>query len=103
MKLRINLVPKENGVGLLHGVTGSGKTKIYLKLIDDIITEGKTAILMVPEISLPQTLALLYERYGRKTAVFHSGLSIGERLSEWQRVKRRGTIAVGTRSAVFAP
>ncbi|HPP68384.1 MAG: primosomal protein N' [Clostridiales bacterium] len=104
-EIKNKLEAKENGVGLLHGVTGSGKTKIYLKLIDDIITEGKTAILMVPEISLtPQTLALLYERYGRKTAVFHSGLSIGERLSEWQRVKNgEATIAVGTRSAVFAP
>lgn len=104
-KIKDRLNKNESAAGLLHGVTGSGKTKIYLKLIDDIIETGRTAILMVPEISLtPQTLSQLYERYGYRTAVFHSGLSIGERLNEWQRVKRgEAKIAVGTRSAVFAP
>ena len=93
------------GVGLLYGVTGSGKTSVYLRLIDEVFAEGKGIIVMVPEISLtPQTLDLFYERYGDTVAVFHSGLSAGERLDEWKRVREGlARIVVGTRSAVFAP
>jgi primosomal protein N' (replication factor Y) len=90
---------------LLFGVTGSGKTQIFLKLIDDVIKDGKSAIVMVPEISLtPQMLDIFYSRYGDNVAVFHSGLSMGERKDEWQRVKDgKASIILGTRSAVFAP
>ena len=90
---------------LLYGVTGSGKTKVYMKLIDRVLADGRQVILMVPEIALtPQTLRLFHERYGRKVAVFHSGLSVGERLDAWKRVRQGDAqIVVGTRSAVFAP
>lgn len=93
------------GVSLLYGVTGSGKTQVYLKMINTMVEQEKSVIVMVPEISLtPQTLKLFYSRYGSKVAVFHSALSAGERLDEWKRVKKgEATIVVGTRSAVFAP
>ena len=92
-------------VSLLYGVTGSGKTSVFMKLIDTAIADGKNVIVMVPEISLtPQTLGLFHSRYGKKVAVVHSGLSIGERMDEWQRIKNGDVqIAIGTRSAVFAP
>ncbi|MBO4339051.1 MAG: primosomal protein N' [Clostridia bacterium] len=95
----------ERHVSLLYGVTGSGKTKVFLKLIDDVVNDGRGVIMMVPEISLtPQMLELFYTRYGDKVAVFHSALSMGERLDEWKRVKNgEAKIALGTRSAVFAP
>lgn len=90
---------------LLFGVTGSGKTQIYLKLIDEAIKNDSGIVVMIPEISLtPQMLSLFYERYGDKVAVFHSSLSIGQRLDEWKRIKRGDAkIAIGTRSAIFAP
>lgn len=90
---------------LLFGVTGSGKTQVYLKLIDETINTGRGVIVMIPEISLtPQIISLFYNRYPDNVAVFHSALSLGERLDEWKRVKRgEAKIAVGTRSAVFAP
>ena len=93
------------GVSLLFGVTGSGKTSVFMRLIDEVLADGKNVIVMVPEISLtPQSLALFHRRYGRRVAVFHSGLSLSERLDEWKRVRRgEVSIAVGTRSAVFAP
>lgn len=96
---------EKGGAALLFGVTGSGKTSIYLKLIDDVLDTGKNVIVMVPEISLtPQTLNLFRSRYGKTVAVFHSGLSVGERRDEWKRIKNVGCrIVVGTRSAVFAP
>ncbi|QEY34032.1 primosomal protein N' [Caproiciproducens galactitolivorans] len=95
----------KGGVSLLYGVTGSGKTSVFMRLIDEVKGEGRGIIVMVPEISLtPQTVALFHQRYGRSVAVFHSGLSLGERLDEWKRVKNgEAQIAVGTRSAVFAP
>jgi len=95
----------EKHVSLLYGVTGSGKTKVFLKLIDEALKDDGGIIMMVPEISLtPQMLDLFYERYGNKVAVFHSALSMGERLDEWKRVKNgEARIALGTRSAVFAP
>ena len=96
------------GIGsasLLFGVTGSGKTKVYMKLVDEVFSGGRGVILMVPEIALtPQALRLFRERYGSSVAVFHSALSMGERLDEWKRVQRgEAKIVVGTRSAVFAP
>lgn len=92
-------------VSLLYGVTGSGKTLVFLKLIDAVIKQDKGVIVMVPEISLtPQTIGRFHKRYGRSVAVFHSGLSLAERMDEWKRVKNgEAKIAVGTRSAVFAP
>lgn len=90
---------------LLYGVTGSGKTQVYIKLIDEAIKGDKGIIVMIPEISLtPQLLSIFYERYGSKVAVLHSALSLGQRLDEWKRIKRgEAKIVVGTRSAVFAP
>ncbi len=84
---------------LLYGVTGSGKTQV----IEDVIADGRCVIVMVPEISLtPQTVALFHQRYGKQVAVFHSGLSLGERLDEWKRAKNgQAKIVVGTRSAVW--
>lgn len=90
---------------LLYGVTGSGKTQVFLKLIEDVVADGKGVIVMVPEIALtPQTLGIFYSHFGDKVAVFHSALSAGERIDEWKRVKNgEAKIAIGTRSAVFAP
>ncbi len=90
---------------LLHGVTGSGKTEIYIRVIRECIKQGKTAILLVPEISLtPQTYTFLKQRFDEEIAVFHSGLSSGERYDEWMKVKRgEARIVLGARSAVFAP
>lgn len=98
---------QKNGfnVTVLNGVTGSGKTHIFIKLTDDIISEGKAVIYLVPEISLTsQILNRFYSRYLDKVAVLHSALSLGERLDEWKRIKN-GTaqIVIGTRSAIFAP
>lgn len=93
------------GVSLLYGVTGSGKTSVFMKMIDRVYRDGRGVIVMVPEISLtPQLINLFSGRYGDDVAVFHSGLSLGERLDQWKRVRRGDAkIAVGTRSAVFAP
>ncbi len=90
---------------LLHGVTGSGKTEVYIKAIAKVLKEGKTAIFLVPEISLtPQMLNLFRINFGEKVALLHSGLSAGERFDEWWRLKnKKATVAVGARSAIFAP
>lgn len=92
-------------VQLLHGVTGSGKTEIYLTLIAECLREGKSSIFLVPEISLtPQMLAQLRARFGKNAAILHSGLSAGERFDEWWRLRTgEAKIAIGARSAVFAP
>ncbi len=92
-------------VSLLYGVTGSGKTSVFLKLIDYVIGKGKQAILMVPEIALtPQTIDVFRREFADDIAVFHSALSVGERLDEWKRVQRgECKLVIGTRSAVFAP
>ncbi len=93
------------GTGLLHGVTGSGKTQVYMSLIDKAVSAGKDVIVMVPEIALtPQMLSIFHKRYGKAVAVFHSGLSLGERNDEYKRADRgEAKIVIGTRSAVFAP
>ncbi len=90
---------------LLHGVTGSGKTEIYLTLIAECLKQGKSSIFLVPEISLtPQMLAQLRSRFGKNAAILHSGLSAGERFDEWWRLRTgEAKIAIGARSAVFAP
>lgn len=90
---------------LIKGVTGSGKTEIYLELCENIINEGKTAIILVPEISLtPQIRQRFFNRFGSLVAVLHSALSVSERKEEWKKIKNGEVkIAVGARSAVFAP
>ncbi len=93
------------GVALLYGVTGSGKTSVYLKLIERCLENGRSAMLLVPEIALtPQLLSLLAAHFGNQVALLHSSLSAGERSDQWKRLKSGDArVAVGTRSAVFAP
>lgn len=90
---------------LLYGVTGSGKTVVFLKLIGRVLEQGKGAVLLIPEISLsPQTAALFRRYFGPRVAVLHSSLSLGERLTEYERCQKgEARVVVGTRSAVFAP
>ncbi len=92
-------------VALLHGVTGSGKTEVYLRLAQDVVRSNRSALVLVPEIALtPALVSLFRDAFGDRVAVQHSGLSDGERHDQWHRI-RRGEISVviGTRSAVFAP
>ncbi len=93
------------GAALLYGVTGSGKTSVYIKLIQSCIDDGKSAMLLVPEIALtPQLLSVMAAHFGQSVAVLHSSLSAGERYDQWKRVRSGAAkVAVGTRSAVFAP
>ncbi|MBS5794678.1 MAG: primosomal protein N' [Clostridiales bacterium] len=90
---------------LLHGVTGSGKTEVYLQLIDEVLRTGKKAIVLVPEISLtPQTVERFIGRFGKKVSVTHSRLSDGERFEQWKKAKdNKIDIMVGARSAIFTP
>ena len=103
--LREMLEADEAAAALLYGVTGSGKTAVYIKLISRCIELGKQAIVMVPEIALtPQLMATFRAHFGQRVAVLHSSLSIGERYDEWKRIKSGLVdVVVGTRSAVFAP
>ncbi|WP_075617508.1 primosomal protein N' [Paenisporosarcina indica] len=96
---------KEAKTFLLHGITGSGKTEIYLQAIERVILDQKEAIVLVPEISLtPQMTNRFKERFGSLVAVLHSGLSTGEKYDEWRKIKRgEVNVVVGARSAVFAP
>ena len=96
---------KDGKTHLLFGVTGSGKTEVYLRVIRHVLDVGKTAILLVPEISLtPRMLQLFRMRFGSNVAILHSGLSAGERFDEWQRLRfGEAKIAIGARSAIFAP
>lgn len=96
---------KEKDVNLIHGVTGCGKTEIYLRLIENELKNGKTAIFLVPEIALtPQMVGHLRARFADLVAIIHSGLSAGERFDEWNRLKKgEAKIVVGARSAIFAP
>ncbi|HHW13977.1 MAG TPA: primosomal protein N', partial [Firmicutes bacterium] len=90
---------------LLHGVTGSGKTEVYLRAVAETLALGRSAIVLVPEIALtPQSAARFRERFGRRVAVLHSRLSAGERFDEWRRLASgEAVVALGARSAVFAP
>ena len=96
---------KEAKAALLYGVTGSGKTKVIMSMIDRTLEDGKTVIMLVPEISLtPQTVNIFCRRYGERVAVIHSSLSKGERLDAWRRIKAGEVdLVIGTRSAIFAP
>lgn len=95
----------EFSVFLLHGVTGSGKTEVFLQCIETVLNKGKTAIVLVPEISLtPQMINRFAGRFGKKIAVLHSRLSLGERSDEYKRIKNgEARVVIGARSAVFAP
>lgn len=101
----LNSYKKGRSVSLIRGVTGSGKTEIYLNLVERCINKGCGAIVMVPEISLtPQTLERFKGRFGNTVAILHSRLSNGERYDEWRRIKSGDVkVVVGARSAVFAP
>jgi primosomal protein N' (replication factor Y) len=96
---------EQPGVALLYGVTGSGKTSVYIRLIQSCLDDGKSAMLLVPEIALtPQLLSLLAAYFGDKIAVLHSSLAAGERYDQWKRVRSGDArVVIGTRSAVFAP
>ena len=90
---------------LLHGVTGSGKTEVYMNLIEEVLKEGKEAIVLVPEISLtPQMVTRFRNRFGNQIAILHSRLSLGEKYDEWRKIERKEvSIVIGARSAIFAP
>ena len=92
-------------VFLLYGVTGSGKTEIYLQSIQNVIEKGREAIVLVPEIALtPQMVNRFKGRFGNLVAVLHSGLSAGEKYDEWRKIQRKEVkVVVGARSAIFAP
>ncbi len=94
-----------NDTYLLYGVTGSGKTEVYMEIIDHYLNLGKTSIVLVPEISLtPQMVNRFRERFGEKIAALHSALSDGEKYDEWRRIYRgEASIVIGARSAIFAP
>ena len=101
----VDEITQKTGKYLLFGVTGSGKTEVYLSCMEKAIQNGKTGIMLVPEISLtPQTLAAFRARFGDKVALIHSGLSSGERFDEWKRILMgEARIVIGARSAIFAP
>ena len=90
---------------LLHGVTGSGKTEIYIRAMKEALDDGKSALMLVPEIALtPVFSRRLRAVFGDEVAILHSNLSTGERFDEWRRIRNgQARIAIGTRSAVFAP
>ncbi len=90
---------------LLHGVTGSGKTLVYIKIIEEVIKQGKEAILLVPEISLtPQVVNIFKKHFGKVVAILHSGLNDGEKYDEWRKIEeKKVSIVIGARSAIFAP
>lgn len=96
---------REHKIHLLHGVTGSGKTEVYLQTIQEVLLKGMEAIVLVPEISLtPQIVGRFKSRFGNDVAVLHSGLSIGEKYDEWRKIQRKEVkVVVGARSAIFAP
>ncbi len=100
-----NEILSETGKYLLHGVTGSGKTEVYIHIVRDCLQRGKSAIVLVPEISLtPQLVSMFERRIGQEIAVYHSTLTAGERYDEWKRMATgRAKVVIGARSAVFAP
>ena len=104
-KNAINTITQKKGKFLLHGVTGSGKTEVYIKIVRHYLALGKSAIVLVPEISLtPQLVAMFERRLGSEIAVYHSTLSAGERYDEWKRMALgKASVVIGVRSAIFAP
>ncbi|CQR25360.1 primosome assembly protein PriA [Streptococcus varani] len=101
----LSQVGQEAQTYLLQGVTGSGKTEVYLQVIEGVLRQGKTAIMLVPEISLtPQVTRRFVSRFGQQVAILHSGLSDGEKYDEWRKIERgQAKVVVGARSAIFAP
>ena len=99
------ILKSSSSIFLLHGVTGSGKTEVYMELIEKALQEGKTSIVLVPEISLtPQMIERFSARFGKRIALLHSALSDGEKYDEWRRIVRgEADIVIGARSAIFAP
>lgn len=95
----------EGGVTLLQGVTGSGKTLVYIRLAQELLRQGKTVMILVPEIALtPQMMARFTAYFGEKVALLHSGLRMTERYDQWKRIRNgEATVVLGTRSAIFAP
>lgn len=104
MAISTIMTSKDRGY-LLKGVTGSGKTEVYMNLVSEVLSAGKSAIMLVPEIALtPQMIERFKGRFGRNVALFHSKLSPGERYDEWFRIKRgEASLVVGARSAIFLP
>ncbi|HWR16152.1 MAG TPA: primosomal protein N' [Terriglobales bacterium] len=104
-KIRTAANAKKFSVSLLHGVTGSGKTAVYLAAMREVLDAGRAAIMLVPEIGLtPAAAAQLHDTFGDEVAILHSGLTDDERAEQWHRIRRgEARIVVGTRSAVFAP
>jgi primosomal protein N' (replication factor Y) len=104
-QLKAHLEPEDRQVSLLYGVTGSGKTMVYLKLISDVLAMGSSALVLVPEIALtPQLMGTFMAHFGDQVAVLHSALQVGQRYDEWKRIRMgKASVVVGTRSAVFAP
>jgi len=104
-EIRKRVVDQRFSVTLLFGVTGSGKTAVYLAAMQDVLAAGRSAILLVPEIGLtPQAAANLHEIFGEQVAILHSALSAAERAEQWRRIRKGDArVVVGTRSAVFAP
>jgi len=95
----------DNGVVLVHGVTGSGKTEVYLEAIQSVVAAGKQVLVLIPEITLTTQITMRFkERFGSEVAVLHSGLSMGEKYDEWRKILHgEVSIVIGARSAVFAP
>ena len=103
--IKSGLAEGKTEVFLLHGVTGSGKTEVYLQALAEVVRQGKKGIVLVPEIALtPQTIERFASRFPRKVAVLHSKLSLGEQFDEWQRIRDgEFDVVIGPRSAIFAP
>ena len=101
----LSQIGQEAQTYLLQGVTGSGKTEVYLQVIEGVLQKGKTAIMLVPEISLtPQVTRRFVSRFGQQVAILHSGLSDGEKYDEWRKIESgQARVVVGARSAIFAP
>lgn len=105
LTVKQSLLQNQHHTYLLQGVTGSGKTEVYMQLIQEVIQDGKTALMLVPEIALtPQMVHQFKGRFGDRVAVLHSGLSQGERYDEWVKIRQqKADIVVGARSSIFAP
>lgn len=103
--IKKDIIENKQRTFLLQGVTGSGKTEVYLQVISEALERGQSAIMLVPEISLtPQTVNRFKRRFGDEVAVLHSGLSTGEKYDEWRKIERKEAhVVVGARSAIFAP
>ena len=98
-----NVLSSKNDKFLIHGITGSGKTEIYLQLVENMLEQGKSSIILVPEISLtPQTIERFSGRFGNDIAIIHSRLTTIEKLNQWKQIQDKDIkIVVGARSAIF--